>query len=146
MPGLRITSWNVDSVRLRLAGLGRLVREVDPDVLCLQETNVRNERFPVLGLRALGFPHHALHGQAGYHGVAILSKVPLEDPTPSRPRLGDPDPGAAARGYGDPARRARLAAALGPRPGDRTAGAGGAGVWPPGGGRGATNRRNSYCS
>jgi exodeoxyribonuclease-3 len=79
---VRITTWNVNSVRLRLEGLGRLVREVDPDVLCLQETKVRNELFPVLELRALGFAHHVLHGQAGYHGVAVFSKLPLADATP----------------------------------------------------------------
>jgi exodeoxyribonuclease III len=79
---LRITTWNVNSVRLRLEGLTRLVRAVDPHVLCLQETKVRNELFPVLELRALGFPHHVLHGQAGYHGVAIFSKLPLTDATP----------------------------------------------------------------
>jgi exodeoxyribonuclease III len=79
---LRITSWNVNSVRLRLDGLARLVRAVDPDVLCLQETKVRNELFPVLEVRALGFPHHVLHGQPGYHGVAIFSKVPLAKPEP----------------------------------------------------------------
>jgi exodeoxyribonuclease III len=77
---LRITTWNVNSVRLRLEGLARLVREVDPDVLCLQEIKVRNDLFPVLEVRALGFAHHVLHGQAGYHGVATFSKLPLEDP------------------------------------------------------------------
>jgi exodeoxyribonuclease III len=76
---LRITTWNVNSVRLRLASLERLMREVDPDVLCLQETKVRNELFPVADLEALGFPHHVLHGQPGYHGVAVFSKVPLAD-------------------------------------------------------------------
>jgi exodeoxyribonuclease III len=77
---LRITTWNVNSIRLRLEGLGRLVREIDPDVLCLQETKVRNDLFPALELRALGFEHQLLHGQPGYHGVAILSKIPLEEP------------------------------------------------------------------
>ena len=76
---LRITTWNVNSVRLRLDGLARLVRAVDPDVLCLQETKVRNERFPVQEIGALGFEHQFLHGQPGYHGVAILSKIPLEE-------------------------------------------------------------------
>jgi exodeoxyribonuclease III len=76
---LRITTWNVNSVRPRLAGLERLVREIGPDVLCLQETKVTNDRFPVADLEALGFRHHALHGQAGYHGVAVFSKLPLED-------------------------------------------------------------------
>ena len=47
---LRVTTWNVNSVRLRLAGLERLVRAVDPDVLCLQETKVRNELFPLADL------------------------------------------------------------------------------------------------
>ena len=75
---LRITTWNVNSVRLRLAGLERLVREVDPDVLCLQETKVRDELFPIADLEALGFRHHALHGQPGYHGVAVFAKLPFD--------------------------------------------------------------------
>ena len=79
---LRITTWNVNSVRLRLGGLERLVRLMAPDVLCLQETKVRNELFPTADLEALGFRHHVLHGQAGYHGVAIFSKLPLEDARP----------------------------------------------------------------
>ena len=79
---LRITSWNVNSVRLRLGGLERLVRAVAPDVLCLQETKVRNEVFPLADLEALGYRHHVIHGQAGYHGVAIFSRLPLEDATP----------------------------------------------------------------
>jgi exodeoxyribonuclease III len=79
---LRITTWNVNSVRPRLASLERLVREVGPDVLCLQETKVTNDRFPVSDLEALGFRHHVLHGQAGYHGVAVFSKLPLEDAEP----------------------------------------------------------------
>ena len=53
-----------------------------PDVLCLQETKVRNELFPVAEVEALGYPHHVLHGQAGYHGVAIVAKVPLADARP----------------------------------------------------------------
>ena len=76
---LRLTTWNVNSVRPRLAGLERLVRAVDPDILCLQETKVRNDAFPVADLEALGFLHHVLHGQAAYHGVAVFSKLPFED-------------------------------------------------------------------
>lgn len=79
---LRITTWNVNSVRPRLAGLERLVRALGPDVLCLQETKVANDRFPVSDLEALGFRHHVLHGQAGYHGVAVFSRLPLEDAEP----------------------------------------------------------------
>jgi len=76
---LRITTWNVNSVRLRLASLERLVRAVDPDVLCLQETKVRNDLFPLADLEALGLRHHVLHGQPGYHGVAVFAKLPFDD-------------------------------------------------------------------
>lgn len=69
-------------MRLRLAGLARLVREVGPDVLCLQEIKVTNERFPVADLEALGYRYHAVHGQPGYHGVAVLSKAPLAEARP----------------------------------------------------------------
>ena len=79
---VRITSWNVNSVRPRLAGLERLVHAVNPDVLCLQETKVRNDAFPVADLEALGFRHHVLHGQAAYHGVATFAKLPFEDASP----------------------------------------------------------------
>jgi exodeoxyribonuclease-3 len=79
---LRITTWNVNSVRLRLGGLERLARAVAPDVLCLQETKARNEVFPLADLEALGYRHHILHGQAGYNGVAIFSRLPLEDAAP----------------------------------------------------------------
>ena len=77
---LRLTTWNVNSVRLRLDGLGRLVAAHDPDVICLQETKVRNGLFPLLEAAALGYPHSFLHGQAGYHGVAVLSRLPLASP------------------------------------------------------------------
>jgi exodeoxyribonuclease-3 len=50
--------------------------------LCLQETKVRNDAFPVADLEALGFRHRVLHGQAAYHGVAVFSKVRFEDATP----------------------------------------------------------------
>lgn len=75
---LRIASWNVNSVRLRLEGLARLAETARPDVLCLQETKVTNAMFPADALSALGYPHQLLHGQPGYHGVAIASRIPLE--------------------------------------------------------------------
>jgi len=75
---LTITTWNVNSVRLRLDGLARLAKEVDPDVICLQETKVRNDLFPSDGIEGLGYAHQAIHGQPGYHGVAVLSKKPIE--------------------------------------------------------------------
>lgn len=74
---MRIASWNVNSVRLRRHALRRLVREYEPDVLCLQEIKVCDDDFPLTFFDQLGLPHAAVHGQSGYHGVAILSRYPL---------------------------------------------------------------------
>lgn len=76
---LRITTWNANSVRLRESALRRITEEIRPDVLCLQETKVEDHKFPREMVEALGFPHLHIHGQKAYHGVAILSKLPLED-------------------------------------------------------------------
>ena len=74
---LRIATWNINSVRLRIDMIRQFVEQADIDVLCLQETKAHNDVFPFEGLRALGFPHiHAL-GMKGYNGTAILSKLPF---------------------------------------------------------------------
>jgi exodeoxyribonuclease-3 len=75
---LRITTWNANSVRLREAALRRIVTEIRPDVLCLQEIKCEDERFPFELCQELGFAHLHVHGQKAYHGVAILSRLPLE--------------------------------------------------------------------
>ena len=77
MASLRLASWNINSVRLRLPLIARLCEEARPDILCLQETKVRNEAFPRQALHDLGFLHQHVHGMAGYNGLAILSKLPL---------------------------------------------------------------------
>jgi len=76
---LRITTWNVNSIRLRLEQLARVVEGVRPDVLCLQETKVENAEFPCDAVRAMGFSHVFVHGQKTWHGVATLSRLPLSD-------------------------------------------------------------------
>ncbi len=73
-----VATWNINSIRLRMPIVERLLVERQPDVLCLQETKVRDELFPFEPLRAAGYDHIEIHGQKGYHGVAIVSKVPLE--------------------------------------------------------------------
>lgn len=73
----RLASWNINSVRLRLDLVERLAREERPDVLCLQEIKCIDGNFPELPLRALGFEHVAVSGQKGYHGVAVLSRIPF---------------------------------------------------------------------
>ncbi len=74
---LRIVTWNINSVRLRLGLVQRLVRDLDPDVLCLQEIKCTDELFPREAFTALGFSHQEVRGQSGYHGVATLSKRPI---------------------------------------------------------------------
>ncbi len=74
---MKITTWNINSVRLRMPLLARFLKTHAPDVICLQETKCRDAEFPSSDLRALGYEHFAIHGQKGYHGVAIVSKHPL---------------------------------------------------------------------
>ncbi|MDX2265181.1 MAG: exodeoxyribonuclease III [Hyphomicrobiales bacterium] len=72
----RIAAWNINSVRLRAGLAQRLIEERAPDVLCLQEIKCRNEDFPHEAFAAF-YPHMEVNGQAGYHGLATLSKAPL---------------------------------------------------------------------
>jgi exodeoxyribonuclease-3 len=74
---LKIVSWNINSVRFRMEIVERFLREVSPDILCLQETKVIDGDFPTAPFRALGYKHIFLHGQRMHHGVAIISRVPL---------------------------------------------------------------------
>src|SRR3546814_8289412 len=71
---LKIATWNVKSVRLRQNLVRRLVAAEAPDVLCLQETKVRDELFPRETFVELGYRHMLLHGMKGYNGVAVLSR------------------------------------------------------------------------
>lgn len=77
---MRITTWNVNSVRARLPLIERFVKETGTDILCLQETKCRDEMFPLDPFREAGFEHIALHGQKAHNGVAILSRVPFSAP------------------------------------------------------------------
>ncbi len=77
MPGLRIATWNINSLRLRLGLLKDLVDTLVPDVICLQETKVPDDLFPREAPGELGYPHVLFRGMKGYNGVAILSRFPL---------------------------------------------------------------------
>jgi exodeoxyribonuclease III len=74
-----LATWNINSVRLREALVARLMTEEAPDVLCLQECKSPVEKMPLEAFAALGYGHVAARGQKGYNGVAILSKLPLEE-------------------------------------------------------------------
>lgn len=79
MSSLTLATWNINSVRLRLPLVTAFLQQHAPDILCLQETKVVDELFPLEALQALGYPHIAFSGQKSYNGVAILSKIPLCD-------------------------------------------------------------------
>lgn len=74
-----LATWNINSVRLREPLVCKLLAEHGPDVLCLQECKSPVEKIPLEGFAALGYTHMVARGQKGYNGVAILSKLPLED-------------------------------------------------------------------
>lgn len=81
---MKIATWNVNSIKVRLdAALGWL-REAKPDVVALQEIKCLDENFPTEPFEALGY-NCAVHGQKTYNGVAILSRRPMEDVTPRLP-------------------------------------------------------------
>lgn len=75
---MRLITWNINSLRLRLPLLKKLVEEENPDIVCLQETKVPDPLFPAEALVELGFPHQLYRGMKGYNGVAILSRLPLD--------------------------------------------------------------------
>ena len=70
---MRIATWNVNSVRQRLPHLLAYLKEVQPDVLCLQEIKCLDEQFPRLEVEELGY-NIETHGQKTFNGVAILSR------------------------------------------------------------------------
>jgi exodeoxyribonuclease-3 len=76
---LRLCTWNVNSVRLRAEQAARFVAEQAPDVLCMQEIKCREGEFPAQAFADMGLPHLRIAGQKGWHGVAIASRLPIED-------------------------------------------------------------------
>lgn len=74
-----LATWNINSVRLREPLVLRLLQEEQPDILCLQEIKTPLEKFPTEAFRAMGYNWLVARGQKGYNGVAILSRLPLED-------------------------------------------------------------------
>ncbi|MGL4746027.1 MAG: exodeoxyribonuclease III [Dermatophilaceae bacterium] len=98
---MRLATWNVNSIRSRIDRVEEWLRRTDVDVLAMQETKARDEQFPYERLRALGY-EVAHRGVNQWNGVAVLSRVGLDDVTPGF--AGDP-------GWGDP--RASEARAIG---------------------------------
>ncbi|UFP92582.1 exodeoxyribonuclease III [Gloeobacter morelensis] len=76
MSNLTVATWNVNSINVRLGGVCAWLSAHRPEVLCLQETKVPDERFPVAAFEALGYAV-AFAGQKAYNGVAIVSRKPI---------------------------------------------------------------------
>jgi len=74
---MKIISWNINSLRLRLPLLKKFITQVNPDVICLQEIKVADPEFPLLEVKSLGFDFVEFDGEKSYNGVAIFSKFPL---------------------------------------------------------------------
>ncbi|GAA0712489.1 exodeoxyribonuclease III [Dokdonella soli] len=75
---MKLASWNVNSLNVRLPHVERWCAEAQPDVLALQETKLEDAKFPVAALEAAGYGC-AYSGQKTYNGVAILSRAPISD-------------------------------------------------------------------
>lgn len=76
---MKIVSWNINSIRIRLPLIAKFVQEQNPDILCLQETKVQDEAFPFAAIKKMGFEFIEISGEKSYNGVAILSKLPLSN-------------------------------------------------------------------
>jgi exodeoxyribonuclease-3 len=74
-----IATWNINSVRLRAGLVEGFLKEVAPDILCLQETKSPVEKVPIENFEALGYRLAAAKGFKGYNGVAVYSRVPVEE-------------------------------------------------------------------
>jgi exodeoxyribonuclease III len=75
---MKIITWNINSVRLRIELLNRLVCIEKPNIICLQETKVHDDFFPYQYIKNLGFDYIYIEGQNSYNGVAIISNIPIQ--------------------------------------------------------------------
>jgi exodeoxyribonuclease-3 len=91
---VRIATWNVNSLKIRLPRVEEWITYARPDVLCLQETKVSDAAFPHLAFAALGY-ESVHHGQGQWNGVAILSRVGLDAASSGFGGLVDPYEGEA---------------------------------------------------
>ncbi|MDT8345232.1 MAG: exodeoxyribonuclease III [Thermohalobaculum sp.] len=76
---ITIATWNINSVRLRAGLVARFLTDEAPDILCLQETKSPVDKIPHAVFAELGYGHMVARGEKGYNGVAILSRLPIED-------------------------------------------------------------------
>ena len=85
---MKIASWNVNSLKVRLPHLLDWLAEAQPDVVCLQELKLEDPNFPRAEIEAAGY-HAAFAGQKTYNGVALLAKAPIGEVTVGNPLFAD---------------------------------------------------------
>ncbi len=90
---MRLVTWNVNSLKARMERVEEWLTQVQPDIVCLQETKLTDDAFPTMAFQLLGY-ESAHHGQGQWNGVAILSKVGLDDVVMGFGDAEDPDPEA----------------------------------------------------
>jgi exodeoxyribonuclease-3 len=86
---MKIATWNVNSMNVRLPHVVEWLQSHEPDVLVLQEIKQLTENFPTEALQEIGY-HSIASGQKTYNGVAVISKTPATDPVADFPDLDDP--------------------------------------------------------
>jgi exodeoxyribonuclease III len=97
---VRIATWNVNSLRIRLPHLLDWLRSQEPDVMCLQETKTEDANFPLSEIQAAGY--QAVYcGQKAYNGVAILARSALTDVQHGIPDFADDPKRVIAATVGD---------------------------------------------
>ena len=97
---MRLATWNVNSLKVRLPHVADWLAAHQPDVLCLQETKTEDDKFPLEAIKAAGY--HALYsGQKTYNGVALLSRAPGADVQAGIPNFADEQKRVLAATYGD---------------------------------------------
>lgn len=97
---MKIATWNVNSLKVRLPQLLLWLQEHSPDALCLQETKLEDAAFPVAALAEVGY-QAVFSGQKAYNGVAILARQPLTDITVGLPGFEDAQKRLIAASLGD---------------------------------------------
>ena len=75
---MKISSWNVNSVRARIANIINYIKLFNPDILMMQEIKTEDKNFPINDFKTLGYESH-IFGQKSYNGVAFLSKLNIDN-------------------------------------------------------------------
>ena len=76
---MKLATWNINSVRLRLPLVLQFLEDADIDILCLQETKTEDQHFPAAAFAEAGWLHQVFRGEKSYNGVAIIARGPLSN-------------------------------------------------------------------